>query len=118
MYLNIIGPPGSGKSSFIMKVFKKDYYKFYKLEINEFEEQKQNKIFEHTGHNSLVNSFLCTIDEDEVITVLIEKNIFFCLLSCLRDKKTRKIIKRFLASIRFFCKRNKMMTRGLVIEYK
>ncbi|MDO8610801.1 MAG: hypothetical protein Q7R95_09730 [bacterium] len=121
MFLNIIGYPGSGKSFFINRIFHYDYYKHSVIDDVVFNEQKIMRIFEHTGHNSIINSFLSSCKEP-IITIIIEKNILICMYRILfystaKINKRNKINRVFCCIYCYFNKSNRMIS-GLSISQK
>ena len=115
MYYNIIGPCGCGKTTFIKDKFDLDYSGHIKVSGEEFVEQKRNKVFEHTGHNELVNSFLASLEDDEVVTIVIHRNVFICIYRIIKEFR-KKTLDRIECCLHCFKNEDKVMLKGLVIK--
>lgn len=88
MIYNIIGPPGSGKSTYI-----KNHFGFsppmQTIDDKIVEAFAKRKVFEHTGINARINQYLDSA-EDEITTIWFQTSISVCLYRILKDFFTRK----------------------------
>jgi predicted kinase len=86
---NVIGPPGSGKTTYIRKHF--GFAPPVKeIDRDIFEDFIERKIFEHTGLNPQINKYLSETSE-KICTVWFKTGIWVCLGRILKDwwhKKT------------------------------
>lgn len=83
MIYNIIGPPGSGKTTYIRTRF--GFCPPMKT-IDEavFNEFLEKKVFEHTGMNSRINHYLAESGE-KIVTIWFHTTIPVCLYRIIRD---------------------------------
>jgi len=113
MIINVIGPPGAGKTYFIKNILKQDPpYNKYGHQISEelFNWFKENNLFEHTGLNGKINSYL---KDKKHLTILIKSNILRCLYNILKDNSDRSKLDRVKVLLFYF--RNKPCKSGILI---
>ncbi len=83
MILNVIGPPGSGKTTYI-----KNRCGFLPpmqtIDDGVFETFVKRKVFEHTGLNPRINRYLDTCGE-KVTTIWFQTSIPVCMYRILKD---------------------------------
>ena len=95
MLYNIIGPPGSGKTTYIRARFGFSP-PMQVIDDEVFESFRDRKVFEHTGLNPRINQFLAASDEP-ITTIRLQTGIARCTYRILND---------------FFCRRTTLKQTG------
>lgn len=123
MIFNIIGYPGAGKSHFIKNNFNLE---LPKGQINDFvfNLMKEKNIFESSGINSQINTYLRD-NKDQQITFLVDASKIICFLRIIKDMIFTLKINRGLARIKLLFYLNKyhydndmLYQNGVVIKVK
>ena len=99
MIYNIIGPPGSGKTTYIQKKFG-FAPPMTRINTRIFDWFVQQHVFEHTGLNPKINDYLASAKES-ICTIWFQTPAAICLIRILKDAWTGKAsLKQTLSRIK------------------
>jgi GTPase SAR1 family protein len=99
---NVIGPPGSGKTTYI-----RDRFGFSppikEIDPEVFDDFVKRKVFEHTGLNLKINRFLVE-SEEPIATIWFRTSIPVCVYRILKDFfKGKTSLKQTNSRIKILC---------------
>lgn len=120
MYINVVGPPGSGKSYFIKNILKIDnrYAEIDRITFDAHDYFMEHGFFEHTGHNRDINEFLVESGE-QCITYYLEPNYLRNVIRIILDSK-RKPTRNWKSRLRVlkycFKHRKDIFLPGIVVR--